>query len=278
MSAWSPIRRPPAWELFLRATWARAYPRIFATNRDPSWLIFEVALPLLGVLSFVYIYRAMQAPEVLIGFVILGGAMTAYWMNVLWAMAAQFFWEKNDGNLQLYFLAPVHPAAILAGMALGGMVTTTLRAASMLVLGSLMFGVSYLQGNLLAAAGVFLLTLIALYGMGACFAALYLFYGREAWHTNNLLTEPIFLLSGFYFPVKALGPVFAVVGSLVPLTLGMDAMRQLAFGPELGWLPVWAESAVLAVLAVLFLLGANWGLRTMERLARREGRLTLKWQ
>lgn len=271
-------RRAGALEVNLRATWARAYPRIFAVNRDWTWPLFDVVLPIMGVMAFVYIYKAMNAPREYIGFVVMGGAMTTYWMNVLWSMAAQFFWEKNDGNLQLYFLAPIHPAAILAGMAVGGLVNATLRAASMLILGSWIFGVSYLTGGWYWALAVFFLTLVALYGMGACFASLYLFYGREAWHTNNLLQEPIYLLSGFYFPVRALGAVWAIIGSVVPLTMGMDAVRQLVFGTHLGFIPVRYEVAILAGLTVLFLWGALWGLRTMERLAKKEGRLTLRWQ
>lgn len=35
---------------------------------------------------------------------------------------------------------------------------------------------------------------------------------------------------------------------------------------------------MLAGLCVVFLLGAALALRLMERLARREGRLTLRWQ
>ncbi len=266
------------WEVNLRALWARAWLRIFAANRDPSWLIFEVLLPLLGVFAYVYIYRALQAPPEFIGFAIIGGAMTAYWMNTLWSMAAQFYWEKNDGNLQVYFLAPIHPGAILAGMALGGSFAATLRAGSMLLVGSLVFRVSYAQGALLPAVLIFVLTLIALYGMGACFAALYLVYGREAWHINNLLTEPIYLLSGFYFPIKALGPVIALIASAMPMTLGMDAVRQLIFGRHLGFLPVWIEATVLAGLAIFFFGASAAALKWMEYLARREGRLTLKWQ
>jgi len=272
------VTHPPRWEVNLRALWARAWIRIFAANRDPSWLIFEVLLPLLGVFAYVYIYRAMQAPPEYIGFAVVGGAMTAYWMNTLWSMAAQFYWEKNDGNLQVYFLSPVHPGAILAGMAVGGTFAASLRAGSMLLVGSLVFRVSYGQGALLPAVLVFLLTLAALYGLGACFAALYLVFGRDVWHINDLLMEPVYLLTGFYFPVKSLGPVIAFAASAMPLTLGMDAVRQLIFGRHLGFLPVWTEVAGLAVLTVAFLLASAVMLRWMERLARREGRLTLKWQ
>ena len=60
------------------------------------------------------------------------------------------------------------------------------------------------------------------------------------------------------------------------LTLGLDAMRQLAFpsGEALGFLSVQVELGVLLVLCFLFLLGARWLLNYIEKLAIREGRLT----
>jgi hypothetical protein len=28
--------------------------------------------------------------------------MMAYWLGVLWSMGTQFYWEKQDGNLEFY--------------------------------------------------------------------------------------------------------------------------------------------------------------------------------
>ena len=112
----------------LRAVIGRAYPRIIGLTREPSWIFFEILLPFLAVSAFVFVYRALEAPEEFIGFVVLGGAMTAFWLNVVWMMAAQFYWEKDQGNLELYFTAPMHLMSILAGMAIGGLVMTSSRA------------------------------------------------------------------------------------------------------------------------------------------------------
>jgi ABC-2 type transport system permease protein len=103
-----------------------------------------------------------------------------------------------------------------------------------------------------------------------------LLLSREAWHLANLAQEPVYLASGFYFPIKSFPFWVAAAASLIPLTLGLDAMRQLVFpsGALLGFLSVRVEIALLLVLCVVFLLGAKWLLAYMERLAIREGRLT----
>ena len=90
-----------------------------------------------------FVYRAIHAPEDYIGFVVVGGAMIAFWMNVLWSMSSQLYWEKEQGNLALYIMSPTSMMAILLGMALGGLLATTLRALVIIVVGSLLFKVQY---------------------------------------------------------------------------------------------------------------------------------------
>lgn len=268
-----------ALERNVRAARARAYVRVVSTFRELSWVVFEIILPLLAVAAYVFMYRALQAPERFIGYALLGGAMTAYWLNVLWSMASQFYWEKQTGQLEIFFLAPVSRMAILAGMAAGGMFMSSARAVGTLVVGSWLFGVRYDPSGIGPGLAVFVLTLLALYGLGMVMASLFMFYGREAWHLANLLQEPVYLMSGFYFPVRALPFWIGVAASIIPLTLGLDAIRQLVFpGSADGLWPVATEVVALAGLSVLFLALAHAALRRMEDAARREGRLTLRWQ
>lgn len=264
----------------LRAIFARSYVRLWAANREPSWWITETIMPLLSTAAYVFVYKTLKAPEEYIGFVILGGAMSAYWMNVLWSMAAQFYWEKEMGNLDLYMIAPISRMSILFGMASGGFVHATTRAAAVFLMGSLIFKVDFTVINFTKLILCFILTLVALYGLGMLFSSIFMLYGREAWHGVNLLQEPIYLLSGFYFPVKNLGFTTALIASFIPLTLGLDAMRQLAFstGKKFGFIDVNLELGILVILCVIFLVAANYGLKYMEHLGKKEGRLTLRWQ
>ena len=262
----------------LGAIVGRAYPRVIGSNRDRSWLFYDTMLPLAGTIAFVYVYRALEAPEQLVSYVILGGAASAFWMNVIWAMAAQFYWDKQGGNLELFMIAPCGLAAILLGMSLGGMISTLLRAVAIVILGSWIFGVTYPPFSVPAFVAVFAVAMVALYGLGILFASVFLMWGREAWHTANLFTEPVFLAAGFYFPVRALGAFAWIGATLVPLTFALDALRQLLYGlahPALLPLPV--ELAALVGMAVVFGLLARWSLRRMELLARREARLGLRF-
>lgn len=280
----------PSWlKMNYQAVLGRAYPRVIGANREPSWVFFETFLPILAVAAYVYIYKAWipdpTVSEMLIGFVIVGGAMTAYWMNVLWSMAAQLYWEKEMGNLELFMVAPVSRMSILGGMALGGMFTSTVRAVSTIIAGVLIFGVSLTIHEPLMLILIFTFTMLALYGMGMMFASLYMMWGREAWHMSILLTEPIYLVSGFWFPVRGFIYMFGDPGfwlaagaSIIPITLGLDGIRQCLFMTDMGFIPLWQELVILIILTGAFFVLAKKSLAHMEKMGKREGRLTLKWQ
>ncbi len=267
--------------LFFQAAIARTYPRVAWMFRNRTWLLQETLLPMLSVASFAYVYEAMNAPKAYVGYVILGAAMTTFWMNVLWSMGAHLYWERDSGNLELYIMSPAPMMGILAGMAMGGMTTTVVRALAIVFTGMVVFDVPFHPSSWWLLGLVFSLTMVALYGLGMMFASVFLLFGREAWHTVNLLQEPVYLMTGMNFPIKALGTMthmaIPAVAMLIPLTAGMDGMRQVLFNSP-GFVDVWTEIGLLAVLSVVFLFFASRTLAVLERKARNDGKLTVKWQ
>jgi ABC-2 type transport system permease protein len=267
--------------LFLQAMFARSYARVIWMFRNRTWILQETILPILSVAAFAYCYRYFGAPEQFVGYVVLGAALAAFWYNVLWSMGAHLYWERDGGNLELFIMSPAPMMSILAGMAIGGLATTATRAFAILVCGALVFQVPFELANWHVAILALILTLVALYGLGMMFASLFLLWGREAWHLVNLLQEPVFLLTGQNFPVRVLMnlPLVILGASLaIPLTAGMDVLRQLLLPVQgEGLLPVGVELAILAGLGALFLLLARWSLAVLERKAKVEGRLSIRW-
>jgi len=265
--------------LNLRAVYARLYVRIVGSLREPVWIVSDAIFPNLGMCAFVLLYRALGAPREYEALAVIGGILSTYWINVLWGMGAQLYWEKQQGQLQLYFVAPCSRMSILTGMALGGVLMTTLRSLAGIAIGFLVFRIplaAFHPGTVLV---VFVVTMLALYALGMTFSSLFLLYGREAWHVSNALQEPVYFISGLYFPIRTLGPLAAVAAGLVPLTLGVDALRQVLLGEGArGFLPVAAETAILAGFAAAFLVLARVALTHLEALSKREGRLTQRWQ
>ena len=105
-------------------------------------------------------------------------------------------------------------------------------------------------------------------------------FGRGGWRGAEILQEPVYLLSGFYFPLQRFGFAVSAIASLIPVAIGLDAIRQLAIpgGAGLGIFSVNIELLFLLLLVVLFAVIARRALATMEALGKKEGRLSLRWQ
>ncbi len=265
--------------LNLRAVWARAYVRVVGSSREWTWIVGDAVLPNLGMCAYVLLYRTLGAPREFEALAVFGGILSTYWLNVLWGMASQFYWEKQQGQLQLYFAAPCSRMAILTGMALGGVFMTTGRSLFGIFLGFVVLGVRVPPFDFGLLLVVFTLTMTSLYALGMTLASLFLLFGREAWHLSNAIQEPVFFLSGLYFPLRALGAFGSLAAALVPLGLGVDALRQVLMGAAAhGLLPLPVETLILVGFTVVFLVLARAALAYLEGLSKREGRLTQRWQ
>ncbi len=263
----------------LRAAYARAYVRVRSQFNEPEWVIAEAVIPLLIVFAAATLYRVSGSGQ-LAGFAVVGGAMMAFWDNVLWLMASQLYWEKESGNLDLFIIAPISRMSILLGMSLGSIVNTSIRAAIILLTAFTVLNIQLNVTDPLALSLVFTLTLTALYGLGMLMSSLYMLYGRGALNLNEVLSEPVYLLSGLYFPtVGRYSPfptVLQLLVSLIPLTFGIDGLRRtIILGETLESLTL--HIAVLTVLSIVLIPLAWRTLNYMETLGRREGRLSLRW-
>jgi len=71
----------------------------------------------------------------------------------------------------------------------------------------------------------------------------------------------------------------AAGASLLPVTLGLDALRQLFFagGREDAYISLELELVLLVALCGIFLVLARYSLRYMEHLGNTTGRLTVRW-
>jgi ABC-2 type transport system permease protein len=278
------VKKSTGFELFLRTAYARGYPRVIGANRELSWIFFDILIPLITMSASVFLYRAMQAPPAFVGFVVLGAAMATYWLNVLWMMASQLYWDKQAGLLEIYIMAPSSLMAILLGMGVGGMYMSTIRAATIAVLGTLLFQIPVDLSQWAVALFVFLVAMVALYGLGMALSSVFLMWGREAWQVSLALQEPVFFFSGMNFPLRALMTnslqyITSVLAALVPVGLGLDAMRQLLFPGQIQGVLAWQwELLALAGMGVVFVTCAYLMLKRMEWLAKVEARLSLRWQ
>jgi len=165
-------------------------------------------------------------------------------------------------------------------MSLGGILGTAPSAAMVALLGWAIFHPP-INAVWPAVVSVFALTLASLYAMGMALSSLYLAYGREADSVNEALHEPVSLISGVYFPSTGGFSPFPLAvqagASLIPLTLGMDALRKtLFFGQGFGEFYLDLELLALAVMGVALLFASSKALKFLENKGRRTGTIAVR--
>ena len=270
---------------WLRTMKARALVRLWSIFGEPMWIVVSMGFPVLSSLALFLLYYSIGATAY-VGFAILGGVMVAFWGNVLWSMASQFNWDKQEGLFEIYLTSPASISAILIGMSVGGIIGTVPSAIIVTGMGWLLATLLHITlpvaGSWPAVALTFALTLASLYAMGMTLSSLYLVYGREAESMNEVLQEPVSMLSGVYFPSLGRGSPFPfalqAVASLIPLTIGMYALRETLFpvGNSDVLLKVLPSLAALAVMAVVFLAIASFSLKALENKGRRDGTISVR--
>src|SRR5438128_157631 len=267
----------PRASLWLKTVYARTWVRTKSIYGEPLWVAVNVGFPFFTslALSLLYSSAGLKAG---IGFAFLGGVMVSFWGNVLWSMASQFNWDKQQGLFELYVTSPAPISAILIGMSLGGILGTAPSAMTLAIIGWLLFAPPATPLWPLVAL-TFALTLASLYAMGMALSSLYLVYGREADSVNEALHEPVSLISGVYFPsVGGISPFpFAaqVGASIIPLTIGMDALRQTLFSTP-GFLPLPLEILVLGLMGLVLLFASSKALKFLENKGRKTGTIAVR--
>src|SRR5438093_5582940 len=204
--------------------------------------------------------------------------MISCWGGVRRSIRSQVACDRHVGRFRTYRSSRAPLTATLIGMSLGGVVNTVPSAVLVAVAGWLFFAPP-LNPSWLAVVLTFALTLASLYAMGMMLSSLYLAYGREAESVNEALHEPVSLISGVYFPsIGNFSPFpfsVQVFASLIPLPLGMDALRRALFFPQRLSI-IYLHLIVLWIMGGALLLLSSKTMKLLEEKGRREGTISVR--
>lgn len=265
----------PSWRSNVRAMTAIARKDFIQYTRYPMNAVFNVLQPLIWLTPVYFLGQTFASDAGNVGFagysgttdymsfILIGTVLMNFVTTVFWGMGYSLKTEMDAGVLESNWVAPVSRPVFLVGRTLANIVITTGMSVVMLILGAWLFGFS-VSGNVLAAIGVAIPMLIALYGFGFAFAAIVLLM-RDANTMIDVSNFLVSLLSGSQFPVTVLPTLVLLVSLALPLTYGFDAVRGLLLGTDT-LLPIPTE----VVLMVVFMVVMVWlGLVVFRRVERR---------
>lgn len=199
-------------------------------------------------------------------FVLLGLVGSRYLVTSLSSFGGSLRAEQLQGTLEALLTTPTAHVTILLGGAVWELLWATLEVALSLVLGVVVFGVTFDQMNVPASLVVLCLSVVSLSSLGVLSASSILLF-KESDPVSWVLEGLMKLLSGVYFPVMLLPGWLEPLAKLFPLTYALEGLRQAVLMgrslDELGQVCV-VLGVFAAVCWPLALLSFSWTLKRLK--------------
>jgi ABC-2 type transport system permease protein len=151
-------------------------------------------------------------------------AMTVM-MSVMTGLPAAISQEKEVGTLDGMMVAPINRLSIIIGKTLAQTARGLLQGVLILILASVLFGVS-IQGSILLVFGLLLLGVFSFVGLGVVLTS----FAKDqetAMMVMMTLMFPMMFLSGVFFPVQQMPWYMQDISKALPLTYAAEALRKV---------------------------------------------------
>jgi len=170
-------------------------------------------------------------------------------------------WDKSLGVFDRILAAPVSSTSIIVGKTIAGAVMGVISALVLLVIGSLLFNVSF--ANIGLAFLIVVLASFSFTGIGTIISGL-ASEPREAMMLSNLLRFPMMFLGGVFFDINLMPSPLPVVARALPLTYATEGLKIAAMSGDIGTIVL--DALVLgAYTAGTMIIGSKILMRIMTR-------------
>ncbi len=250
--------------------------RLLTISRYPGQLVLDIFIPIVFAAMPILLGRATagDAAEAnfarntgtanYVAFMLIGSSVFTVVSYAFWHIANWVRWEQETGTLEGLYLVPVHRLWLAAGVAVYSAGRSIVSALAAYLVGSLIFRVNPLQGDVLLALLFILVGLVPLFGMAFLFGAVILRF-KEANALINLMQWAVSLMMGIFFPVAVFPPLMRLLAWLFPPTWMVNGVRSALLGVGFFFGTWYQDLAILwAFLFISPLLGA-WVFTRLER-------------
>ncbi|MFX1481592.1 MAG: ABC transporter permease [Promethearchaeota archaeon] len=205
-----------------------------------------------------------------ISFSVIGWFVYMYLDNSIWAIGNNFRWEQFSGTLEPLFITPVSRVSILLGAAFSNTVQAVIQTLVLLLTGMVLFGVTYAVTAIAPTAIILFIMVIALYGFGFMLAGLILVF-KDPSVLSELISNSTYVLSPVNYPVQALPQSMQFVAYLIPTTIGIITIREIAITGVFDLFSFLSTLGSLGVLAVFFWILGLASFKYAEKWTKKRG-------
>lgn len=204
-------------------------------------------------------------------FLLIGGVFARYLSLGLRNFGRELEHELTAGTVEPLMVTATPPMLALLGASLWSLIEGLVLLVAQLLVGALVFGADFSRANWAAAAGLTLLTVVALNSWGLFTAAFVLAFKR-ADPLSWLVDVTLYMLAGVYFPVQILPDWLRAIAYALPLSHALEGLRfALMRGDSLAEL--WRYVIILLGFNALLLPLGGWALHAALRHVKRSGSL-----
>jgi len=151
-------------------------------------------------------------------------AMTVM-MSVMTGLPAAISQEREVGTLDGMMVAPISRLSVIAGTTNAKMARGILQGVLILVLATMLFGVT-IHGNILLVFALLLLGVFSFVGLGVVLTS----FAKDQETAVMMMTTimfPMMFLSGVFFPIEQMPWFMQSISKFLPLTYVADALRKV---------------------------------------------------
>ena len=158
--------------------------------------------------------------------------------------------EREVGTLEQIMVTPIRPLEFIIGKTIPFFFVGLAMTALIAVAGTLWFQIPFV-GNpfvLLLGTSLYLLSVL---GIGLLISTV-CFTQQQAFATNFFVVNPVFILSGFSFPIASMPPLMQWLSTINPMTYYLVIIRG-TFLKGVGLTVLWPQILALAALGLILL-------------------------
>lgn len=216
-------------------------------------------IPLTQIAFFALVVQLSNGSPDQVAYVAVGNAVATVAYSSIFSVCQTTDSEKQFGTMEHLLVSPANRTALYFGR---GMIPILISLASVttgLIYGVLFFGVPVAPGSEGAVAVSIVLTAFSMVGFGLLLGGVAL-YLRTSIILGNIFLFIGLLLSGVNFPLSSLPTPLQWIGYALPLTWGVEAIREALNGASLPTMAVVWGFLALSGLVAYGLSIALWGI------------------
>ena len=251
---------------------------------DPLlFAIYSLVKPLSGAAILVIMYSVITGGDFaspLFPYMYLGNAFYLAVGQVMTGISYSVIDDREHyKTLKYLYVAPVHFPTYLLGRGVAQFIIASIAVFVVISCGVLFLGlnIELAEVNWLLFVSSLLVGVNMLALMGLILAGVMLLLVHHVWGLGEAVAGALYLFSGAIFPLQVLPPYLRWIGYLLPLTYWLELMRRSLIGPVAQAYPTFSQFTNAELLGILVFLTVILGLlaflvfRICEHTARERG-------